>query len=85
MRKFSVGDRVRLVFFLGRPEIIGTITTITEILDPPVHGHEYVLDIEPRPGHVAVAAMSEHLEPYYDGHEKTSWSDCAWKPKEVRA
>lgn len=25
------------------------------------------------------------LTPIYDGHEKTSWSECEWKPNQITA
>lgn len=97
-RKFSVGDRVRIVRspFTGR---IGEITTIASALRvvringpaAPWFGH-----IEPDtlvhelamsglvPGSPVVAYPPDFLEPVYDGNEKVSWSACEWAPKSLR-
>lgn len=85
MSSFKVGDRVQIIG-CSNPDnraAIGTETTITELplwwadwyevdlLHPTIGGRYYV--------HVT------HLKPIYDGHEKTSWSECAWQPNSVRA
>ena len=29
--------------------------------------------------------LVNHLKPVYDGNEKVSWEDCAWRPTNVEA
>lgn len=96
-RKFSVGDRVRIVRS-PVPSRIGTIATVISPLKP-LSGNAYwtelpnsalvhELDLPPLPSqpraHV-VTYPPEYLEPIYDGNETVSWSSCVWKPKQVRA
>lgn len=92
-RRFSVGDRVRIV----RPgsRRFGQITTIVDAgsvkdlvnLDTgrQYRAFAYMVDITPRPGFAGVSYEPRHLEPYYDGKEPAQWADCAWRPNEVAA
>jgi hypothetical protein len=95
--KFQVGDKVRIIK-AHRPGRIGTIATVLTALGPgrftPDSGWYGLLeqgtlmhDLDLRPdhkGHV-VAYPPDYLEPYYDGNEKTSWSECVWQPRQVKA
>ena len=84
MSKFKVGDRVRIVrgTISGPPAdvrvgdetiVVSDLIVIDGILMHRLNERGFVY------------ATPECLEPIYDGHEKTSWSECAWKPNQVRA
>jgi hypothetical protein len=92
-RKFSVGQRVRIIGSPS-PERIGQIASVIsgphtyENLGPwsehATHADRfYKLDrlshIDGRP----IEYPARLLEPVYDGNELASWSDCAWKPKHL--
>lgn len=87
-RKFNPGDRVRIVRS-ERPERVGLVTTV---VGPCCYDGStcavlpcYELDLPhgSRPEIHSHYAESS-LEPYYDGHEKTSWSECEWQPNKIR-
>ena len=85
MGKFYVGQRVRIVgtVHAGNSGAIGTVTTVTEFRNGP--GDEVSvwtafldeLDYFSQP---AFGHRQCHIAPAYDGHEKVSWEDCAWRP-----
>lgn len=83
-RKFSVGQRVRIVKVDRRTDLLGTETVITAIDRAGLHEIDIPSDIDvdywPH-----FWCRAEQIEPIYDGNEKVSWSECAWKPKKVRA
>lgn len=81
-RKFSVGDRVRVVNGVTShgPSLIGLETIVVSNLVC-IEGN-WVHRLNEK-GHVY--AHPSTLEPIYDGTEKASWSDCVWQPKQVRA
>lgn len=84
MSKFNVGDRVRVIEANAVPEILGTVTTITNIGGPCIwHPNCHEIDIRDQDGCV-LCGTADSLEPYYDGHERVSWSECAWQPNKVR-
>jgi hypothetical protein len=90
-RTFSVGDRVRILY---RGEHYGDVVTVTHIHTDRAfdgaHGESgtapvmYGVDIDPKGYYGDVAYEPHELEPYYDGHEKTTWSECAWQPSQLR-
>lgn len=97
-RRFKVGDRVRIVRSYV-PERVGVVATIVgELSDRcsgcgrAMSGAAHALDIEGlnisevdcQPGCPA-SYFPEFLVPIYDGNEKVSWSECAWKPAGVSA
>lgn len=93
-RKFSVGDRVRIVH--PQSDKYGQVHTVVRVRTNATlivnNGPEitvpvaYEVDAEPtHPEAKWCGYQPHHLEPYYDGNEKTSWSDCVWKPAGVRA
>ncbi|MES1989236.1 MAG: hypothetical protein V4440_14625 [Pseudomonadota bacterium] len=83
--KFKVGQKVRIIGSEFRKELIGSVTTITgpcvewtnNLIDLTWHG--YSVDISS-----SFSPKEEHLEPFYDGEYKSSWSECAWKPNTVK-
>lgn len=85
-RKFAIGDRVRIVSADAPNELWrrlhGTETTIEKECD--CGNGCYELAVEVRPG-IPACGNWPFIVPIYDGHEKTSWSECAWKPSSVRA
>ena len=86
-RKFSVGDRARINYpsstLHGRE-----CTIVSNGLVPPVAGPAsyvgYRIDLFCTCGCGVQCTFEPHeLIPIYDGNEKVSWSECAWKPKEL--
>lgn len=82
---FWVGQRIRITKgrvdlrpvlseLLGQP---GTVTDGRKIREEPIQS--YAIKLDNFPGEFA--AVQEALEPLYDGDQKISWSECAWKPK----
>jgi hypothetical protein len=92
-RKFQVGDRVRVNCPTSLAGYHGRECTITGTCNLPrmtPSGLEparsrYVVDLAPLPGRAITSYDPHELIPLYDGHEKTSWSECAWQPNSVRA
>jgi hypothetical protein len=89
MDKFKVGQRVRIIKATLRKDLIGQIVHITgpkRIYHYP-HTNEdlpaYPVDVAPKDGYNLVAFEESYLEPVYDGDEKSSWDECAWKPLNV--
>jgi hypothetical protein len=83
--KFRVGQKVRLIKSGRYPHLAGAICTV---IRPQVWHHNvilneswlgYTVDIEILNGKLCPA--EDYLEPIYDGDEKSSWSECAWKPQ----
>lgn len=92
-RKFSVGDRVRVIGADRDPSDVGRVTTIVGSgLGTNVHGSKelgYFVNLPcgpiARTYNGLAIYRSHHLEPYYDGDEPAKWSDCVWQPKQVSA
>jgi hypothetical protein len=91
MDKFRVGQKVRIIKAVHNPELLGVVCVITEEKRERtsfIDGHKwqgYGVDIDViRSNRKIHVCPSEHsIEPVYDGDEKSSWSECAWKPKEL--
>jgi hypothetical protein len=90
MSKFKVGDRVRVVDSSDLPQHFGKETVITEVMgyaECPTPEYEddvwYCTDLTFDDGERCVYPAGA-LAPIYDGREKTSWSECAWKPNHLR-
>jgi hypothetical protein len=69
-----------------RKDLIGSICTVVSPKEQFVTFDGtwvcgYMLDAEPIHGTSGVVIREEWLEPVYDGGEKSSWSECAWKPQ----
>lgn len=92
-RKFSVGDRVRIVRS-DKPGKVGMISIVMALyvhknINPktswynkiPAGTEMCILDIRSEHPGMKVGYPHDHLEPVYDGNEKISWTDCVWKPK----
>jgi hypothetical protein len=87
MDKFRVGQRVIFKTCHWYPEVSGTVTTIAESRRECVgrggfHLFAYTLDL-PAPNGKTFVAEEWQLEPYYDGDEKSTWTECAWKPRQT--
>jgi hypothetical protein len=89
MAKFNKGQKVRIINTVQR-ENRYRIGMVAYVLEPIVLVQNLttseielgvMLDI-PDPENVCgfVCCDECHLEPVYDGDEKSSWSECAWKP-----
>lgn len=87
MDKFRVGQKVRIIKVHRATEWLGTITTIIQPKRRlPFHeGYidAYTVDIAPPVGYLTFSVPEDCLEPVYDGDQKSSWSESAWKPKDV--
>jgi hypothetical protein len=82
MAKFGVGMKVKILPCPSEAhnDWAGQIAIITK---PSVHYlGGWILDL-PKHGDYDLAFAEVHLKPVYDGDEKSSWSECAWKPKEL--
>ena len=82
-RRFSVGDRVRVVTGVcnGKPSwLVGHETIIVSelVLVEGVHVHRVN-----EAGYVYVEPSCMVL--IHDGDEPASWADCCWKPRGVTA
>lgn len=91
MRKFNVGDRVRVIRSDALPSHAGKETVVTEVMGLAYHAHPdfpddiwYCTGLQFSDGEGCVFPAGA-LEPIYDGNEKVSWSECAWKPNSVSA
>ena len=90
--KFSIGQRVRLVSGVDSLYVTsngysvpqGAIGTISMGLDWE-GDYEVMFDSFPcpTPNDPAWFVKESYLEPIYDGDEKSSWKECAWKPLNV--
>lgn len=86
MSRFYVGQRVRIVKCIFKPEYVGQETTVVRglhISRHPVTGelfecYDVAIDPEfgPKPG---------YLEPLTDSYDKISWSECIWRPSHEMA
>lgn len=90
-RKFSVGDRVRIIGAEHDSSDVGEVATVVGVgiglcANGEVSEGYFVNrpcgDVCPNPTGLSIYRPC-HLEPYYDGHEKTSWSSCEWRPKSL--
>jgi hypothetical protein len=95
---FKVGDRVRIIKAGdAHPQRLGVVATVTGVYENtrcptcecgPLAPIAYTLDLPNlNAGHEGCSAAYQpfRLELIYDGHEKTTWSECAWQPNKVRA
>lgn len=79
MDKFRAGQKVRVINVV-QPEnkhLIGNIYTYKCKLSFGCHVEE------PINSYRGFTFLENHLEPVYDGDEKSSWSESVWKPKEL--
>jgi hypothetical protein len=78
--KFRVGIKVRLLPCVNpfmNEELTGNETTIIALWE-----EERIWEIDIiAPNGCAYRYHEDHMEPVYDGDEKSSWSECAWKPQ----
>lgn len=95
MTTFYVGQRVRIKYSKGWPELAGTEGTIVwavdELHEPTGVHMEWAVApdvwggvLSPRPGRFGdgcFGASSDQLEPIlYDGNKTVEWSECLWQP-----
>jgi hypothetical protein len=86
--KFKVGDKVRVIK-CKEPEhqfLIGTICTVTspsyvDCREPSYK--RYCTDV--MVGDNPLRPVEHCLELVYDGDDKSSWSECAWKPNWIKS
>jgi len=78
--RFVVGQKVKVVMPLYNIKHKDKICTVIDI---DIHDNllTYKLSIK-KWKLINIWASDNQLEPVYDGNEKSSWSECAWKPKE---
>lgn len=84
--KFRVGQRVRYVNVAGYQEKYnGKIVTIIEprMIRNTANLFGYRVD-HLSPYGTGYLVLEENIEPLYDGDEASSWSECAWKPEEMK-
>lgn len=99
MSRFFVGQRVRILWSNGWPELRGQCGTVLQIGDwntvqgarvnyfvvPDTWGSQRA----PTPGIFGghyFGATSDQLEPLTDpGREVIAWADCVWKPDHLRS
>lgn len=96
MARFYVGQKVRIKYSNGWPEISGeTGTILSTCPNRGIDGDsEWIVfvdvwgsELAPRRsnrGAVRFAPNSQQLDPATDSYEKSSWDDCAWKPEHLR-
>lgn len=78
-RKFSVGDRVVVVWAVPQfSQYVGAVGVILEVIGP----DEYVTDII-SPNGLGFRGYGRNFKPLYDGNQLASWSDCVWQPKRL--
>jgi hypothetical protein len=96
-RKFNVGDRVRYIGRTGElpnEPPVGSENTLpvgTEgvIVPMPAVGafdsRALAVEFSVRSRHESglFACFPEWLQHVYDGNEKVSWTECAWRPKSL--
>jgi hypothetical protein len=85
MDKFRVGQRVRLIEegYACGGEVVPTGALGVVIVGKDRQGdYEVLFDEYPCPTiHDPAWFVGEsHLEPVYDGDEKSAWEECAWQP-----
>lgn len=98
MSRFFVGQRVRILWSRGWPELAGQLGAI--VARSPTKGVEGISEWRVAPdvwgsheaprrgdnGASLFAPNSNQLEPIQDpGREVVSWSECLWKPEGVTA
>jgi hypothetical protein len=85
--KFHIGQKVRLIKSVTCPELIGSIFIIVEQRkirrNPDIAYEWFGYRVDYIKDNNYFAPREDALEPIYDGDEKSSWSECAWKPKEL--
>ena len=95
MRKFNVGDKVRIARSPDQSRIGQTaqITGLTPFFEKPgtrwlgiikVGTEMCVLDLQATVSGFYVAYPHDYLEPVYDGNKKVDWSECLWQPKGIK-
>lgn len=84
MRKFEVGDRVKIV--KAHPywsAYIGVETTVTSELVMSDYGPWLVHELDLKVDNMIVSVPPDYIIPVYDGLEPSSWSECVWKPERL--
>lgn len=87
--KYHIGQKVRIVGAVKRSDLNGLVATIIshqEMFIEAGTGQEYYgykLDAKCPINNLQLGAPERYLEPVYDGSEKSSWSECVWKPNSL--
>lgn len=76
--KFRVGQKVRIVNCATNPQENGRICVVMASI--PKNGLCGIKIYQLADGS---DSSEECLEPVYDGDEKSSWSECLWKPRPI--
>ena len=88
MDKFRVGQKVRYKGLIINYANNGKVTEVTEprhLAISPAGEEVFVYSVGERDEEgLFYGVFEENLEPVYDGDEKSSWNECAWKPDEHR-
>jgi hypothetical protein len=82
--KFRVGQKVRVIRAKNCPELLHQVFTIIspkERCYAPEFGEWDGYELDVMVSGCGISAEEDDLEPVYDGDEKSSWSECAWKPE----
>jgi hypothetical protein len=85
--KFRLGQKVRLIKAMFNKQDIGKILIIES---KKVKYNFNPIGIFPGYKVSGGSGLYDHapeswLEPVYDGDEKSSWSECAWKPSWIKS
>jgi hypothetical protein len=89
MSKFYVGQRVRIVthrypgYSDGDATLVGKVGEIIAPGGPSQDQRRWYLDLKSSKDNAAVCPIEGVMEPVYDGDVPASWSDCAWRPREL--
>lgn len=96
MSKFFVGQRVRIKWSNGWPDLAGSEGSIIAvaqnggatgtsewIVAPDAWGDE-VAKTPSEMGAWVFAPHSSQLEPLTDSYDKTDWAECAWQPDHLK-
>jgi hypothetical protein len=88
MDKFRVGQKVRIIKVVHCKELLGVVCEVTEqrkwhlnTLAETWYGYSVNLISDALGiGLCTVHPTEDSLEPVSDGDNRSSWSECAWKP-----
>jgi hypothetical protein len=89
MSKFFVGQMVRIVAYRFPPFADGDATLVGKVGEIIAPGEvslgyqRWFVDIKSSKPNCSVCPIEGVMEPVYDGDVPASWSDCAWRPREL--
>jgi len=82
--KFRVGQKVIMARARFRNHLVGTVATITKQQGPYFAGSgamEFGYQLDVYDDGTRIYSEEWQLDPLYDGDQKSSWSESAWKPQ----